>query len=234
MIYVCSDIHGRVDRYYKAVNKLKPADKLYILGDVIDRHEGGMDILIDILQRDNVELLLGNHEDMMYRALLGDESCADIWFMKNNGGLVTFKAFTKLVEEGYDKLYSDILSMIENSYLYKIVSVGDKKYYLSHGCAIIDEKYPYQLLNKEADYYTRETVVWKSPFRGNADEGVYKKYKNITFVSGHVIIQSVTGDPHILKWENKIDVDGGCAMKDDYGNSLILYCLDNQTVQYIR
>ena len=71
MIYVMSDIHGNYRRFRSVLKqiKLKAADTLYILGDVIDRHPDGIKILRWVMARKNVKMLLGNHEYMMLRAL---------------------------------------------------------------------------------------------------------------------------------------------------------------------
>ena len=71
MIYVLSDIHGHEGRFasiLKQIN-LQPEDTLYVLGDVIDRHPGGIRILRKIMAMPNAKMLLGNHEYMMLRAL---------------------------------------------------------------------------------------------------------------------------------------------------------------------
>ena len=53
MNYVCADIHGRWDKYQAMLDDLNLGedDKLYILGDVIDRGEDGIRILQDIMKR---------------------------------------------------------------------------------------------------------------------------------------------------------------------------------------
>lgn len=47
MIYVTSDIHGRIRRFHSILDQidLKDEDSLYILGDVIDRNPDGIRIL---------------------------------------------------------------------------------------------------------------------------------------------------------------------------------------------
>ena len=71
MIYVLSDIHGRLDRFEKMLRMidLQDSDTLYILGDVIDRGKDGIRILQKITEMPNVKMLLGNHEYMMMKAL---------------------------------------------------------------------------------------------------------------------------------------------------------------------
>ena len=70
--YVCSDIHGLGNRYSKLLNKYGRTDKIYIIGDAIDNRypgEQGINILLDIMERNNVELLMGNHELMLIESL---------------------------------------------------------------------------------------------------------------------------------------------------------------------
>ena len=63
MIYVMSDLHGCYDKYMQMLEKIKFSsnDTLYILGDIIDREDNGIKILLDIMKRSNVIPLLGNH-----------------------------------------------------------------------------------------------------------------------------------------------------------------------------
>ncbi len=66
MIYVMGDIHGRIDLFNKMLEQinLQTGDKLYILGDTIDRG-GGLQVLLKIMELNEkglCELLLGNHE----------------------------------------------------------------------------------------------------------------------------------------------------------------------------
>ena len=71
MVYVLSDIHGNERRFnsiMKQIN-LQHEDTLYVLGDVIDRHPGGIRLLRRIMAMPNAKMLLGNHEFMMLRAL---------------------------------------------------------------------------------------------------------------------------------------------------------------------
>lgn len=66
MIYAMSDIHGRIDLFDKMLDKinLQEGDKLYILGDTIDRG-GGLQVLLKIMElheKGLCELIWGNHE----------------------------------------------------------------------------------------------------------------------------------------------------------------------------
>ena len=67
MTYIMSDIHGNRQRFESVLSQiqLKKADRLYILGDVIDRFPDGIGLLQQIRKMRNARLLLGNHEYMM-------------------------------------------------------------------------------------------------------------------------------------------------------------------------
>ena len=71
MKYCMSDIHGESERYFQMLKEIQFSsdDQLYIIGDVIDRGPGGIEILKDIMPRENVVLLLGNHELMCRQAM---------------------------------------------------------------------------------------------------------------------------------------------------------------------
>ena len=51
MIYAMSDLHGCYDKYIKMLEKINfnNNDTLYILGDIVDRGDGGIKILQDII-----------------------------------------------------------------------------------------------------------------------------------------------------------------------------------------
>lgn len=63
-IFITSDPHGCYDKYLELIKKINLGenDRLIILGDVLDRGPKPISIIKDIMQRDNVELLMGNHE----------------------------------------------------------------------------------------------------------------------------------------------------------------------------
>ena len=68
MVYVTSDLHGYPpEKFKKLLEKagFSASDFLVILGDVIDRGEYGAELLSWIIEQDNVELILGNHEIML-------------------------------------------------------------------------------------------------------------------------------------------------------------------------
>ena len=53
MIYVMSDLHGCYDKYMQMLEKIKfnNEDTLYVLGDIVDRGDDGIKILLDMMKR---------------------------------------------------------------------------------------------------------------------------------------------------------------------------------------
>lgn len=103
MIYVLADIHGNERRFHSVMKQinLQPEDTLYVLGDVIDRHPGGIRILRKIMAMPNAQMLLGNHEYMMLRALgypyddnWDDGRALEHWY--RNGGGVTHNHWKRI------------------------------------------------------------------------------------------------------------------------------------------
>ena len=69
MTYVISDLHGyRIEKLKELLEKtnFSEDDRLYILGDVIDRNgDGGIGVLQWLIKQPNAELIMGNHEAML-------------------------------------------------------------------------------------------------------------------------------------------------------------------------
>lgn len=111
--YVISDVHGQLKCFEAILDKinLQSYDRLYVLGDVIDRGTHGIEILKRIMTMPNAEMLLGNHEFMMLNALgepydgihrsLSDST--ELWY--ENGGFRTFVSF----QSQSKKVRSDIV-----------------------------------------------------------------------------------------------------------------------------
>lgn len=137
MVYVMSDIHGNSRRFRSILSqiRLQPEDKLYILGDVIDRHGDGIRILRQIMAMPNAYMLLGNHEYMMLRALdepyePGDRpnlaECRFIWY--RNGGDVTHRYWKRIRKT----LRAEVIDYLKALPLNLSVTVGGRHFRLVH------------------------------------------------------------------------------------------------------
>lgn len=99
-VYAVADLHGRLDLFRQIQTFLNDSDKLYVIGDVIDRGPEPWKLLKAVLKDPRCTLMKGNHEDMCYygmKEILHGDYFGDygsVWF--RNGGDVTF---SKLIED---------------------------------------------------------------------------------------------------------------------------------------
>lgn len=77
MYYVIPDVHGQYNKLNKLLNKIidhkKPNDKIIFLGDYVDRGKDSskvIDLLHSIKNRNDVILLMGNHDIAFYNSIL--------------------------------------------------------------------------------------------------------------------------------------------------------------------
>lgn len=208
--YVCSDLHGEFPAYKAIIKQLKKNDKLYILGDVIDRGPDGIKILQDIMKRKDkgqVEFLIGNHELMMIQSLfLGEKNDWD-----KNDNTETKESFKKLSTGEQTKLKEFLL----NSFVYKNIGVKSRKIHLVHARSVQSE-------NDNRDMTVREMIeegqmdmmtkaLWDSPSYDCASGEIAKK--GTTTIIGH------TPNRMVECRDNYIDVDCGAGY---YGNASLV------------
>ena len=144
MVYCISDIHGEYDRYMAMLEKiqLSDSDTLYVIGDVIDRNPHGVEILLDIMQRDNVQMILGNHEQMCIDDLHWHEwDARKLW--QNNGGSCTRR---ELLYKRSAPERNRILQFLRDLPSCVDLEVNGRKFHLVHGYPN-NEKY-YRIWNR--------------------------------------------------------------------------------------
>ena len=225
MTYVMSDLHGEYELYLKMLEKINFSDDdvLYILGDVMDRGDGGFKILFDAEERDNVVLLAGNH-DMTAHFILSrlDRPLARVdvedylyaWLA--DGGKATLEAYKALSKD--DRAYA--LDILDGMLNYAQIEVGDKQFLLVHaGFEGYEDGKPIEEYPLECFIFYRQDYS-KPIFGGN-------RY----LVTGHTPTAAIEGaEPgRIYKKNNYIDVDCGAT----YGLSLGCLCLDTMEEFYI-
>ena len=210
-LYVCSDIHGQYGLYLKMLDAIRfsGSDSLYILGDIIDRGPDSISLLRDVVKRDNVTCLLGNHELMMY-TYFRIPGRPDYWFNASNGGLQTCEEFEMLPSAEQDS----ILDYIGDMYLQVSLAVNDRKFLLSHSDFLPGKG---TMKWAAADYDEAFNVVWNSPWR-IWEYTSPEKYRadGLTHVIGHVPVQYAKKDAAfstaLIDHENNlINIDLGCA-----------------------
>lgn len=112
-IYASSDWHGCLKPAMKLLSSLKEDDKLYYLGDSVDRGSDGLALFNLLTEDPRVTYLLGNHEELMRIALRGiikGQYGYDYNLWIANGGDLTFKAID---ENNFNEEIKIIINKIE-------------------------------------------------------------------------------------------------------------------------
>lgn len=148
MKYAVSDVHGNrraLDRLLDRTGFDGSRDELYIIGDAIDRGPDGLDILRMAMDRPYVHMCMGNHEEMMLKALRGTPAerarYGAVW--ASNGGEIT-GAGLALMQEPVREAVLDFVSGLPD---HIDADACGKKYRLVHGTWPGD----------------RHAVLWESP-----------------------------------------------------------------------
>ena len=209
-IYVCSDLHGNYNFYKAITRELKENDRLYVLGDVIDRGKDGIKILQDVIKRKEkgqVEFLVGNHELMMVQSLfLNNEKVRNDWLIDGNGGKKTLEEFNKLDVNDQNKMKEFLL----NSYVYKNIKINDKPVHLVHAKSIQDkeennEKTLREMIKEEQESKINEALWSRDPKTGTSKPHPQSAKPGVFTVIGH----SPTADNKVNYKDNYIDIDCG-------------------------
>lgn len=224
--YVMSDIHGQkalFDNMLKQIN-FSDNDELYILGDVIDRGPDGIQILLDIMDKPNIHMMLGNHEYMMKTYFTYPLDVDTLYIWGRNGARPTIHAFQELDTESKEK----VVDFIKKLPVETRVHINDKEFILCHAqphptsfkndpfeTAAIGTKY---ITDEEFSVWHRYQVLYHSRYR-NDPLGVIpdENFKDKIVVYGHtptLCMLEEGSESKIFKNNNTINVDCGCAFID--------------------
>ena len=142
-VYISSDWHGCGKLARKVFDFLQSNDKLYFLGDAIDRGPHGMYILDKLLNDPRVVFIKGNHEDMMEKLCDGCKNEDDYYWnwdhngiWEANGGTSTFCNFINNTQEKREW------------YINKIKNLPKEACYINHRGQIIIMNHAGYLKNK--------------------------------------------------------------------------------------
>lgn len=147
MIYVSSDLHGcHPEEFQRLLDSagFSDSDYLFLLGDVIDRGEYGVELLLWLTQQRNMQLILGNHEALALAcAFLFDEitkesiaafSGEKLALVENwnlNGGQPTINGFRNLLRRD-PALVEGILDYLRDAPLYEELQLDGRRFILVH------------------------------------------------------------------------------------------------------
>ena len=214
-IYVTSDLHGfSLEKFKQLLNVIafSSEDWLYILGDVIDRNnDGGVAMLRWLLEQPNVQLIRGNHEEMMLSCLWAFEQITDdsvekmsekdienltLWTF--NGAEPTLKAMKELLHSSPETV-KDIVSYLNETPLCELIDVSGKGFLLCHSGFGNFAK------GKKFSEYSKKDVLWNRPDKDD------KYFDSVMTVLGHTPTERYGCKGRAFKTDTWIDIDVGCA-----------------------
>lgn len=214
-VYVTSDLHGFSIKKFKQLLKVidfSHSDWLYILGDVIDRNnDGGIAILLWLLEQPNVQLIRGNHEQMMLScswvfSQITDEASSsmsvndienlDRWLA--NGAKPTLSAIKHLLHTSPESV-EDIMAYLSDTPLCESVEVNGQSFLLCHsGFQNFDE-------NKKILDYSDTELLWNRPDKEE------RYFDDVLTVIGHTPTSYYGCIGKAFRTDTWIDIDVGVS-----------------------
>lgn len=197
-VFMIGDIHGCSKTFRKLVLSninIKKSDKIYCLGDYIDRgpdSKGVIDFILELRVKGyKVHTLRGNHEEMLMNSL-NDERAKEHWI--NNGGDATLNSFNL---NFINKINPYYLNFLKRTKYY----IKTKDFIVVHAGLNFSIENP--LLDKKA-------MLWIRNFKS---DDKYLNGKKV--VHGHTPIHR--DDLISQNLNSVINIDGGCVYKDRDG-----------------
>ena len=199
--FVIGDIHGCAATLRRLVEELLrplPADRIFLLGDLIDRgpdSKGVLDYIFELRERGlPVTSIRGNHEEMYLRAGI-DDFFLQLW--KANGGLATLASFQADHSSEIPRIYHDALKSLPHYILLP-------DFVLVHAGLNFDTPYPFD--DTEAMLWTRSPSVDR------------QRIGNRRLICGHTPV--TCGQLEASLDNSKIMLDNGCVFSSlpDMGN----------------
>lgn len=202
---VVGDIHGKLNLFNRLLEAMQyepGADKLVLIGDLVDRGEDSRGVVVRAIELkkeapDRVVVLKGNHEAMMLAALeCPDSEQAELWFY--NGGIETLQSY--MDENGHLDVPLDHLDFMESLptwhedehaiYVHAGLPEGE------HG----QFKHPREAADNPELYWAR-------------NRHFFAEYRGKTVVFGHTITGMIFGERQQVWMRNDlIGVDTGAYL----------------------
>lgn len=227
-VYVTSDAHGHVRALDRALAQASPGaqDSVYVLGDMIDRGPDPLGVVSLVRSLPHVQVILGNHEQLMLTALARSGEPKDGSFdlggfdmdafldwvgWMQNGGAATADQLEHLSAEAY----ADFFSWASGLGRYAVAQAGGRTYALVHagidpkaarawlvsgagaGCDPSDPAVLSDLLAAQDE----ESLLWiRQEFWGCPTGLVDEAGRGPVVVAGHTpstLLKTLTDDPKV-------------------------------------
>lgn len=232
--YVMSDIHGEVEMLLAMLKKIdfKEEDRLFVLGDMVDRGPHPMQVVQTLMKLPNVLPFVGNHEMMALSCLphlidgvtnyviegLSDKVWSDLVLWKRNGADTTLREFHELSIQERE----EVIEYFKDCLLYEELDVNGENYLLVHaGLGDFDFERPlYQ--------YDIDDFVW------HRTDYSTDYFPDRYVITGHTPTQMIKGNlkpGYIYKRGRQIGIDCGACFK---GGRLATLCLETGEEFYVE
>lgn len=222
--YVISDIHGCFREFIALLKEVNFSEKdtLYVLGDVVDRGPEPIKCLKYIIERENIKMLKGNHEDFMIKSIInGSKRVNALWMF--NGGEITLTQYEKLSgkEQREINQYLDCLPLYFIIDDYILVHAGINSFIVNPKLSVEDN------MRRQAE----DDLLWIRENFINNPNGFNEKI----IIFGHTPTSCLNPGGEDFVWvdsvyQDKIDIDCGCV----YGGNLSLLNLDTLEIIYTK
>ena len=210
MTYVVANLHGNYAKFKRLLKTIsfRDTDIMYILGDIVDYGEEGMELVGDLSIRYNVYPIVGEHDYTAAKMLSGFErmlksgETPDKKFITKmtewaaDGGQVTLDSFRTLDAE----MREGIIDYLSDMTLYEEITVEGKDYLLVHaGIAGFKKGIDLESLKPEA-FFSESLDLTK------------KYFDDKTIIVGHnPTTEENGGDGKIFYGNGSIAIDCGEA-----------------------
>lgn len=217
--FAISDIHGCAKSFQALLDRieLRRDDRLFLLGDYIDRGPGSrqvIDSIMDLQARGfRLTCLMGNHEQLMLDAG-SSSSWSNMWIM--NGGGATLKSFQAKTREDVPDIYMNWLRSLPTHY-------SDSEYLLVHAGLNFLEEDPLE---------DEEEMLWIRDWYEDID---YAWLGERRIVHGHTpqarkAIKAMARD---LPEKQVLNIDAGCVFSHYPGlGNLCAFDMDKGTLVF--
>ena len=230
--YVISDIHSHGDNLDRFLRDTGPEDKIYCLGDTIDKGKNGIQVLVRMMEDDKITFIMGNHELMMYLFLEAEKMInsrslnlrvLNYYYNKRdhwqyyNYGLDTYNDYMRLPEEKREEIYRFLQTMP----VQLNVEVNGRKFLLVHSKPYgdYDKDVFFNEVEEDIDHY-----VW--------DRAKYCHVEGKIVITGHNVVSRIDTTGRIIETDGQwYDIDCGLAA-NDANSRLAALKLDDLSVKY--
>lgn len=213
-VFIIGDIHGCSKTLRKLVLEkiaIRKTDKIYCLGDYIDRgpdSKGVIDFILQLRKEGfNIHTLRGNHEQLLLESEI-DEPAKELWL--RNGGDKALMSFGVNSIHALDKKHIDFFKRTK-------YFIQTKNFILVH--AGLNFSYADPLKDKEAILWIRNFPV------------------DTAYLNGKLLIHGHTPKPKDFiisqPFQSPLNLDGGCVYKDrnGYGSLIALNFHDRKLIE---